>query len=115
MDNEEKNLLGECVSDRVGKQLNLEYNTIIEFNKTIRIIGALFCLAFAMYTLPAADSFVGTLLGMGALCVYIRMTMGSPLVRRLTPDSMARVQLWMATEESSASSEEEANGRPKDA
>lgn len=119
MDNEDKDLLGNCVSNRVSSQLNLEYYSIIEGDKAIRIIIATVCLAFAIYKLPTADSVMHMLSGVVALCIYIRMTMGSPLVRRLTPDSMARVQLWMATEEKeiSESSKEASDSyeHPKDA
>jgi len=108
MSSEDKDLLSESVSQRVASQLKLEYETTLQFDKTIRTAVALSALAIAIYNLPAADSFVDIVLGIGALCVYIRATMGSPMVRQLTPDSMARVQRWMS-EETSTSSEEESH------
>ena len=108
MSSEDKDLLSESVSQRVASQLKLEYETTLQFDKTIRTAVALSALAIAIYNLPAADSFVDIVLGIGALCVYIRATMGSPMVRQLTPDSMSRVQRWMS-EETSTSSEEESH------
>jgi hypothetical protein len=108
MSSEDNDLLSESVSQRVASQLKLECETTLQFDKAIRIGIALSALAIAIYNLPAADSFGDIVLGIGALCVYIRATMGSPLVRRLTPDSIARVRRWMS-EETSTSSEEESH------
>ena len=56
MSSEDKDLLSESVSQRVASQLKLEYETTLQFDKTIRTAVALSALAIAIYNLPAADS-----------------------------------------------------------
>ena len=92
-------LIATNVAEGIGTRLDLKYEHVMSYAKMLKITlgtGALlFAILFSQNIKTVYDIFA-TMISLG---VFARLSFGSPMERRLTAESMQRLQEWLASED----------------
>jgi len=87
--------LQSAVTDSVRKDLNLEYERIISFDKAFRILAGWVLLSLGIFFLGRGTTTSEIIFGACCVTGYLRIAFGSIIITQLTKDSAARFQAWL--------------------
>lgn len=92
-------LIATSTAENVGERLGLKYENVMSPLKALRIVIATVALMLSILWLQRIQTQWDLLSSFGALVVFVRLTIGSPMERQLTAESRQRLLEWIASEE----------------
>jgi hypothetical protein len=96
---ENADLIATSTAENVGERLGLKYENVMSPLKALRIVIATVALMLSILWLQRIQTQWDLLSSFGALVVFVRLTIGSPMERQLTAESRQRLLEWIASEE----------------
>lgn len=92
-------LIANSTAESVGRSLDLKYEHVMSPFKSLKIVISAVSLLTVISLSQHITGFFDVVLMMAALGVFARICVGSPMERRLTAESMERLQTWLASED----------------
>jgi hypothetical protein len=92
-------LIATNTAENVGQRLGLKYENVLSPLKALRIVVATMALLLSILWLHKVQTQWDLIPSVGALAVFVRLTIGSPMERQLTAESRERLLEWLASEE----------------
>lgn len=97
-DSQHGDLIATNAAENVGERLGLKYEYVMAPEKAIVIIVATVSLLLSILWLQNITTQWDLLYPICSLAVFVRLAFGSPMVRRLTPESRQRLLEWLQSE-----------------
>lgn len=92
-------LIATSTAENIGERLGLKYENVMSPVKALRIVIATMALMLSILWLQRIQTQWDLLPSFGALAVFVRLAIGSPMERQLTAESRQRLLEWIASEE----------------
>lgn len=98
-DKQQSDLIATSAAENVGNRLQLKYENVMSPLKMLKIVVATIALLLSIIWLQKAQTQWDLLPSLGALVVFVRLVIGSPMERQLTAESRERLLEWLSSEE----------------
>lgn len=92
-------LIATSAAENVSAKLDLKYEYVMSYTKMFKITLGTLALLMTLLLSQSVDSLYDMIAMIMALGVFVRLSFGSPMQRRLTAESMQRLQIWLASED----------------
>lgn len=99
MAEQRSDVVSNSAAEHVSERLGLKYENVMSVSRMMTITVATVSLLFTLLWMQNLRTQWDILWPMASLGVFVRLAFGSPMVRRLTPESRARLLEWLQSEE----------------
>lgn len=92
-------IISTSAAENISARLGLKYEYVMNGTRALRIMIGTIALLSGIMLLQKIQTQFDLFGALFALGIFVRLSMGSPMIRQLTPESRAKLQEWLRSEE----------------